>query len=86
MKEETQKVLKRLEKIGEKESLPSIGPIKGKIIADMSQDHMPKNILEIGTLYGYSSILMSSLLPDENGGKVITIEIDKEYVNIGVVA
>jgi predicted O-methyltransferase YrrM len=33
-------------------------------------------------LYGYSSILTGSLLPDENGGKVITIEIEKEYANI----
>jgi predicted O-methyltransferase YrrM len=83
MKEKTHEVLKRLERIGEKEFLPSIGPIKGKIIADVIQDYKPKNILEIGTLYGYSSILMSSLLPDENGGrKVITIEIDKEYANI----
>jgi predicted O-methyltransferase YrrM len=81
MKEEAQKVLERLDRMGEKESLPSIGPIKGKIIADVIQDHKPKNILEIGTLYGYSSILMSSLLPDENG-KVITIEIDKEYASV----
>jgi catechol O-methyltransferase len=68
--------------MGEKEFLPSIGPIKGKIMADVIEDCKPKKILEIGTLYGYSAILMSSLLPDENGGKVITIEIDKEYANI----
>jgi predicted O-methyltransferase YrrM len=83
MREETQKVLKRLERMGEEELLPSIGPIKGKIIADVIQDYKPKSILEIGTLYGYSAILMGGLLPDENGsGKVITIEIDKEYTNI----
>jgi predicted O-methyltransferase YrrM len=81
MKEETQKVLKRLERMGERKLLPSIGPIKGKIIAGVVEDYKPKKILEIGTLYGYSAILMSSLLPDENG-KVITIEIDKEYANI----
>lgn len=78
---EAKKVLKRLDRMGEKESLPSIGPVKGKIIADVIQDHEPKNILEIGTFYGYSSILMGSLLPDEKG-KVITIEIDKDYANI----
>ena len=82
MKEETQKVLKRLERMGENEFLPSIGPIKGKIIADVIQDYKPKNILEIGTLLGYSSILMGSLLPDENTGKVITIEIDQECAKI----
>ena len=82
MKEETQKVLKRLERMGKQQSLPSIGPIKGKIIADVIQDYKPKNILEIGTLHGYSSILMGSLLPDENTRQLITIEIDKECANI----
>lgn len=82
MKEKTHKVLKRLERMGEREFLPSIGPIKGKIISDVIQDYGPKNILEIGTLHGYSSILMGGLLPDDNTGKVITIEIDKENVKI----
>ncbi|MBV9179071.1 MAG: class I SAM-dependent methyltransferase, partial [Nitrososphaeraceae archaeon] len=45
----------------------------------------PGRILEIGTLYGYSAILMGSMLPEQQGqnqGKVTTIEIDKEYANI----
>jgi len=82
MKEETFKVLKKLEGMSERESLPSIGPIKGKIISDVIQEYEPKNILEIGTLHGYSSILMGSLLPDDDTGKVTTIEIDKRNVNI----
>ena len=82
MNEETSKVLKRLERMAEKKSLPSIGPIKGKIIAHVIEDYKPRKILEIGTLYGYSAILMSSMLPEENGWKVITIEIDKKSANI----
>jgi predicted O-methyltransferase YrrM len=82
MNEETRKVLKRLEKMAEKESLPSIGPTKGKIIAQVIQDYKPRKILEIGTLYGYSAILISSIFAEENGGKVITIEIDKGSANI----
>ena len=83
MNEETRKVLKRLEKMAEKESLPSIGPTKGKIIAQVIQDYKPRKILEIGTLYGYSAILMGSMLPEgQNQGKVTTIEIDKESANI----
>jgi predicted O-methyltransferase YrrM len=82
MNEQTRKVLKRLEKMAEKESLPSIGPTKGKIIAQVIQDYKPRKILEIGTLYGYSAILMSSILPEENGCKVITIEIDNGSANI----
>ena len=82
MNEETRKVLKRLEKMAEKESLPSIGPTKGKIIAQVIQDYKPRKILEIGTLYGYSAILMSSMFVEENGGKVITIEVDKGFATI----
>jgi predicted O-methyltransferase YrrM len=82
MKEETFKVLKKLESMSERESLPSIGPIKGKIISDLIQESEPKNILEIGTLHGYSSILMGGILPDDDTGKVVTIEIDKRNVNI----
>jgi predicted O-methyltransferase YrrM len=82
MKEETQNVLRRLEGMSAREFLPSIGPIKGKIISDVIQDYGPKNILEIGTLHGYSSILMGGLLPDDNTGKVITIEIDKVNAKI----
>jgi len=82
MNEETRKVLKRLEKMAEEESLPSIGPTKGKIIAQVIQDYKPRKILEIGTLYGYSAILMSSIFVEEDGGKVITIEVDKESANI----
>jgi caffeoyl-CoA O-methyltransferase len=82
MNEETSKVLKRLERMAEKESHPSIGPTKGRIIAHVIQDYKPRKILEIGTLYGYTAILMSSMLPEENGGKVITIELDKKSADI----
>lgn len=79
---ETRKVLKRLERMAEKESLPSIGPAKGKIITHLIQEYKPRSILEIGTLYGYSAILMGSMLPEESSGKVITIEIDEGSANI----
>ena len=83
MNEETRKVLKKLERMSEKECLPSIGPVKGKIIAAVIEDHKPGKILEIGTLYGYSAILMGSMLPrGQNQGKVTTIEIDTQSSNI----
>ena len=83
MNKETHKVLKRLERMAEKESLPFIGPVKGRIVADVIQNYKPRRILEIGTLYGYSAILMGSMLPEgQNQGKVTTIEIDKESANI----
>jgi predicted O-methyltransferase YrrM len=69
------KVLQSLEKMAQKEFVPSIGPTKGKIITEIIKKYNPKTVLEIGTLYGYSAILMANILPI--GGKVVTIELDK---------
>ena len=74
-------LLRHLEQIAKKEHLPSIGPLKGRIISDIVKKYRPASILEIGTLHGYSAILMGSLLPDD-GGKLITIEIDRDLANI----
>ncbi|MDW0315102.1 MAG: CmcI family methyltransferase [Nitrososphaeraceae archaeon] len=74
-------VLRRLEKMAEKQFIPSIGPIKGKIIAGIIQKYKPRNILEIGTLYGYSAILMADTLKGADE-KVVTIEIDKSIAGI----
>ena len=74
------KVLQSLEKIAQKEFVPSIGPIKGKIITEIIKKYNPKTVLEIGTLYGYSAILMANILPE--GGKVVTIELNKTNANI----
>jgi predicted O-methyltransferase YrrM len=74
-------VLRRLEKMADKQFVPSIGPIKGKIITGIIQKYKPRNILEVGTLYGYSAILMADTLNGANG-KVITIEIDKPIADI----
>src|SRR5919109_73564 len=75
-------VLKSLEEMAEKEFVPSIGPIKGKIIADVIKKYQPENILEIGTLYGYSAILMANTLSGLDGKKVVAIEIDKSIADI----
>jgi predicted O-methyltransferase YrrM len=65
--------------MGKKEFVPSIGPVKAKIIANIIKKHKPKRILEIGTLYGYSAITMANLLDDaaDSVGSVVTIERDK---------
>ncbi len=65
-------VLKSLEKMAKKEFVPSIGPVKGRIITEIIKKYNPKNILEVGTLYGYSAILMAAdMLQGE--GKVVTV-------------
>jgi predicted O-methyltransferase YrrM len=74
-------LLRELERTAKKEHLPSIGPLKGRIVSDIVKKYRPASILEIGTLHGYSAILMGNLLPDD-GGKLITIEIDRDLANI----
>ena len=73
-------VLQSLEKMAQKEFVPSIGPIKGRIITEIIKKNNPKTVLEVGALYGYSAILMANILPQ--GGKVITIELDKLIAKI----
>ena len=79
--DKTSKILKSLEKMAEKEFVPSIGPIKGKIIKDTIKKYSPKDILEIGTLYGYSAILMASTLSRSDGKVVMFLDAAKgEYL------
>ena len=76
-------ILRELEQLAKREHLPSIGPIKGKIISDIIQKYKPTTILEIGTLHGYSAILMTTLLLDYyHDAKLITIEIEKNLADI----
>ena len=56
------KILAQIEETARKEFLPSIGPIKGKIIEDVIKQYKPKKALEIGTLHGYSAILIANII------------------------
>ena len=76
-------LLSELEQIAKREHLPSIGPVKGRIVSDIIKKYRPTSILEIGTLHGYSAILMGNLLPDDTG-KLITIEIERDLANIAI--
>ena len=77
---EASRVLKSLERMAKNKFIPSIGPVKGEIIAGIIKKYKPKNILEIGTLYGYSAILMADMLPED--GRLITIEVNKLVADI----
>jgi predicted O-methyltransferase YrrM len=76
------RVLRDLEHIAKKQSLPSIGPVKGKILVNIISKYKPKTILEIGTLHGYSAILMADMLPDN--GKLITLEKDTNLSSLAM--
>jgi len=73
-------VLREIEAIGERSFIPSIGPVKGKILAEVVKKAMPKRILEVGALYGYSAILMAKNSPP--GVEIISVEKSPEHVRI----
>ena len=89
------KGLAEIEEIARKNSLPSIGPIKGKIVESVISEHKPKKVLEIGTLHGYSAILIANAMSayiSENknfdtdtkysGPIVISVEKDEKLTTI----
>ncbi len=73
-------VLKALEREGEKNFLPIIGPEKGVFLDAAVRRAKPKRVLEIGTLVGYSAIRIGRLLPQ--GAKIICLEREKTYAKI----
>lgn len=69
-------VLREIEKRANSEFLPIVGPEKGQVIVEEIRKVKPKRVLEVGTLIGYSAILMGKEL-DKNS-QLITIEIHAE--------
>lgn len=70
-------MLQNIEKTAKKEFLPSIGPIKGKIMKDIIKEHKPEKALEIGTLHGYSAILITiNILIQKAGKKKMNIDFE----------
>lgn len=67
----TQKILEEIEEISKNQFLPIIGPVKGQVLAKLITKKRPKKILEVGTLVGYSAMLMAMHVPK---AKIITIE------------
>jgi len=73
-------VLKEIEAIGQRSFIPSIGPVKGKILAEIVKKTRPKRILEVGALYGYSAVLMAK--NSHPGVEIISVEKSPEHVRI----
>lgn len=60
--------------------LMNVSPVQGKMLQVFARMCNAKNILELGTLGGYSTIWMANALPD--GGKVTTLEVDPTYATV----
>lgn len=73
-------VLREIEELSEREYLPIIGPEKGKHLVDTVRRFSVKNVLEVGTLVGYSAILIASNLPQD--GRVVSIEMKPKVARL----
>ncbi len=73
-------VLKQIEARAQIEFLPIVGPEKGKILVEEVKKAKPKRVLEVGTLVGYSAILIGRELGAE--AEIVTIEIHPEEAEI----
>jgi predicted O-methyltransferase YrrM len=60
--------------------LPIVGSSRGQILVKVIREIKPKHVLEIGTLVGYSTILMGKELGSD--AHLITIEIDANNAKI----
>ena len=69
-------VLKEIEDSSHLKFLPIIGPVKGKYLAEVVRKHNVRKVLEIGTLVGYSAMLIAKNLPAD--GRVFTVEINPQ--------
>jgi predicted O-methyltransferase YrrM len=73
-------VLREIEELSKRTFLPIIGPIKGKHLVDTVRRFNVKNVLEVGTLIGYSAMLIALNLPQE--GRVVTIEMNPKSARL----
>ena len=72
-------VLRDIEGLSKDKFLPIIGREKGSVLISVIKKYNPKKILEIGTLVGYSAIMMAKNM---KSGKIITLEIDKDTAKL----
>ena len=72
------KVLIGIEKVAQQTSLPIIGIEKGVVLENAVKEYQPSSVLEIGTLVGYSSVLMAKNMKK---GRITSVEINKNNYN-----
>ena len=76
-----EKLLKEVDEFCIKNFIPNINEDVGKLLTILIRSSKSKNILEVGTAVGYSTIWLA-LAVKENKGKVTTIEMNKDFVKI----
>jgi predicted O-methyltransferase YrrM len=73
-------VLRGIEEMTKKQFLPIVGPKKGRVLRKVIREIRPKRVLEVGTLIGYSAVLMGKEL--ESDAHLTTIEIHANEARI----
>jgi predicted O-methyltransferase YrrM len=58
----------------------NVSPVQGKLLHLLARAIGARNVLEIGTLGGYSTIWLARALPD--GGRVISLEADPKHAEV----
>jgi predicted O-methyltransferase YrrM len=58
----------------------NVSPVQGKLLHLLARAISARNVLEIGTLGGYSTIWLARALPD--GGRVISLEADARHAEV----
>jgi len=73
-------MLRQMDRTTTRWRLPIIGKEKGRFVARLIQRHRPRRALEIGSLIGYSTILIAGNLPP--GGRLISIDVSPYLARI----
>jgi predicted O-methyltransferase YrrM len=76
----TSKLLKEIEGNAKEMFLPIIGRKKGKLLEALVKQYQPQRVLEIGTLVGYSAILMNQHMP--KNGTITTVESNAKAASV----
>ena len=58
----------------------NVSPTQGRLLQLLARMQGARNILEIGTLGGYSTIWLARALPD--GGRLVTLEFDPKHAEV----
>ncbi|MBF0117460.1 MAG: O-methyltransferase [Desulfobacterales bacterium] len=77
-------VFLELEREAKKEEIPIIGPFVGELLNILATIMNAKNILELGTAIGYSTLYLASACANI-GGKVTTIEVNPAHVKRAII-
>ena len=75
MNETPRKMLQVMDRALEWWRLPAVGREKGRVIRRLIARHRPRRAIEVGSLFGYSAILIGASLPP--GGRLTCVEANE---------